>query len=538
MKLWLQRQRIADANGTTQTNITSETSFGKTFLAAFGELFRNICATVYVFRKLPLLEVPMRILLFGLVLILPGCALFPEKLPARDAKGRLQLPQMWKNSGVGNEGRIATGWLETFEDTAMTALVSEALQRNPGIQVSEAQLRLAQESLIIGRAPLFPAVSLSGSGSRNGSRNRQPEGNLSAWSYSKSYGLNANISWELDLWGRLRHLNRAAQHDYEAQKADFRGARLSLAASIARAWCNLIAAKQQLALAHQTKENFEGTFRITERPYKAGDASVRPLSVLFAKNNIASAERSVISRQLALDEAKRTLEILLGRYPAAEVEARDDLPSLSQQVPAGLPSELLLRRPDLSAAADDLLASAERADAARKNLLPSIRLNGSASTSSEQLADLIADPTRIARNLAANLSQPVFQGGRLRAQVRQAKIRNQIQVESFVATALQAFREVESALARDRSLAAQEAFLKVELEQADLAETQANREFSEGLVTIIQVLEAQRRAVNARNAMISLKNQRLQNRINLHLALGGDFATPIPNPATTADPHE
>ena len=471
----------------------------------------------------------MRILLFGLVLILPGCALFPEKLPVRDGKSRLQLPQMWKNSGVGNEGQIATGWLETFEDPEMTALVFEALQQNPGIQVSEAQLRLAQESLIIGRSPLFPSISLSGRGSRDGSRTLQEDGGLSAWRYSKSYGLNANISWEIDLWGRLRHLNQATQYDYEAQKADFRGARLSLAASTARAWCNLIAAKQQLALAHQTKENFEGTFRITERPYKAGDSTVRPLSVLFAKNNIASAERSVISRQLALDEAKRTLEILLGRYPEAEVEARDDLPSLSQQVPAGLPSELLLRRPDLAAAANDLLASAERADAARKDLLPRISLTGGASTSSEQLADLIADPTRIARNLAASLSQPVFQGGRLQSQIRQAKIRNQIQVEFFVDTALQAFREVESTLARDRSLAAQESFLKVELEQADLAETQANREFSEGLVTIIQVLEAQRRAVNARNAMISLKNQRLQNRINLHLALGGDFITSIPN---------
>ena len=472
----------------------------------------------------------MRILLFGLVLILPGCALFPGKLPTRDGGSRLELPQMWKNSGVGNEGRIATGWLETFEDPTMTALVSEVLQQNPGIQVSEAQLRLAEESRIIGRSDLLPSISWSSRGSRAGNRALQPDGSLSPWNYSKSYNLSASISWELDLWGRLRHLNRATQYDYEAQKADFRGARLSLAAQTARAWCNLITAKQQLALAHQTKENFEGTFRITERPYKAGDASVRPLSVLFAKNNIASAERSVISRQLALDEAKRTLEILLGRYPAAEMEARDDLPSLIQQVPAGLPSELLLRRPDLSAAANDLLASAERADAARKNLLPRISLTGGASTSSEQLADLIADPTRIARNLAASLSQPIFQGGRLQAQARQAKIRNQIQAESFVATALQAFREVESALARDRSLAAQEAFLKVELEQADLAETQANREFSEGLVTIIQVLEAQRRAVNARNAMISLRNQRLQNRINLHLALGGDFATSIPNP--------
>ncbi len=500
----------------------------------------NILYAGWVKGKLPQSKLDMRTIFFCLVvlLLLPGCALLPADRPVREGGAGLELPAMWKSSGAGNEGRIAAGWLETFDDPEMTVLVFEALQRNPGIRLSEAQLRLAAEGLVFGRAPLLPSFSLSGSGSHSGSRTQQENGGLSSWRRSESYGLSAGISWELDLWGRLQKLHRAARYDYEAQRADFRGARLSLAAAAARAWYNLIAAKQQLTVAHQTKESFDKTFRIIERPYKAGDSSISPLSVQFARNNIASAERAVISRQLALDEAKRTLELLLGRYPAAEVEARGQLPDLVKSVPAGLPSELLLRRPDLAAAAKDLLASAERAAASRKSLLPSVNLSGSASTSSGELTDLIADPTRIARSVAASLSQPIFQGGQLRSQTRQAMIRNEMQVETFVSTALLAFREVESALARDRSLAAQETFLKVELEQAELADKQANRDLSDGLGTVIQVLEAQRRAVTARNAMISLKNQRLQNRINLHLALGGDFFTQPGAPDETVGSRE
>ncbi len=469
----------------------------------------------------------MRIICLGLIPLLSGCLATSSHRTERDASDELTVPELWKNSGEGNEGAIATGWLETFNDPEMTALVTEALERNQGLKISAAQLALSRESLIVSRASLWPRNSLSASASRAGSRVRMENGELSSWSDPNTgYSFNLPLSWELDLWGRLRDGYRASRYDYEAQKADYRGARLSLAAATARAWCNLITSKQQLSLAYQTKENYEVTFRLTERPYKAGDPRYGALNVLFAKNNVASADRSVIARQLALNEAKRTLELLLGRYPAAEIESRDELPVLDELMPSGLPSELLWRRPDLIAAANDLLASAERADASRKSLLPSVNLSGGLSTSTDSaMADLIVRPERIAQNIAASLSQPLFQGGRLRAQVRQSLIRNQIQVDSFVASALQAFREVESALNRDRSLAAQQQYLEVELSQANLAETQASRDFTEGIITIIQVLEAQRRAVNARNAMISLKNQRLQNRINLHLALGGDFFT-------------
>ena len=467
----------------------------------------------------------MRILTYCLILLVQGCTLFPSKRAERSVSGQVNFPDFWRNSGVGNEGAISSGWIETLNDPEMSALVFEALERNQSIQISEAQLRIAKESLAFGRSPRLPSFSASGSGSGGGSKSRDAAGDLSDWRNSESYGLTASASWELDLWGRLRDLHQATKYDFAATTADFRGARLSLAATTAKAWCNLITAKQQLELAVQTKESFKTNYRITERNYSTGDATASALSVQFARNNVASAERSMISRQLSLDEAKRTLEILLGRYPATEIAVRDNLPELPELVSTGLPSELLMRRPDLVAASNDLLASAERSVATRKSLLPSINLSGRSSVGSEKITELFTDPSSIARSVAASLSQPLFQGGRLKAQVRQAEIRNEIALLSFVSIALRAFREVESALARDRSLAAQAQSLEVEFTNANLAETQANREYSDGTVNIIQVLEAQRRAFNARNSRISLKNQRLQTRIDLHLALGGDFST-------------
>lgn len=468
----------------------------------------------------------MRIVTFCLISMVSGCTLIPSNPLQRDGEARLDVPELWRNSGEGNEGVIATGWLATFADPSMETIVAEALDRNQGIRISEAQLRIARQSLIIGRSPRLPSFSLSGSASGSGNRTRDDLGKLSEWRNSEGAGLGASASWELDLWGRLKNLHQAAKFDFAANQADFRGARLSLAATTARAWCNLITAKQQLDLAVRTKEIFERNFRITERNYKnSGDAGASALSVQLAGNNVASAERNVISRQLAVDESKRSLEVLLGRYPSTALEARDVLPDMPNDVPAGLPSELLMRRPDLVAASNDLLASVERAKAARKGLLPAINLSARGSVGSEKISDIIGDPSSIVRSVAASLSQPVFQGGRLKAQVRQAEIRNEIAVESFVAIALQAFREVESAISRDISLAAQEKFLEVEFSQANLAEAQATRDYADGIVTIINVLEAQRRAFNARSSRISLRNQRLQNRIGLHLALGGDFFT-------------
>ena len=455
----------------------------------------------------------------------PGCAV-PE--PKREFGQDLEVPATWTTAESDNQGEVAFGWLREFNDPNMERLVAEAIERNWDLRAAAARLRRAKEGMIVGGAARLPWLSASGSGLYRESRSEDATGGLQPFVNTKSSQLSMSASWEVDPWEQLTDLHHATIEDYKAEAASYRGARLSLAANTAKAWCNLITARQQVELARQTRDSFERNARIIERGHQAGDPTTSALAVNFGRNQVASAERALISRELTRDEARRFLELLLGRYPAAALEGREALPTLGQAIPAGLPSELLMRRPDLAAAAADLRASADRASAARKALLPSIDLSagGSSTGASLELQELINDPVQIAWNVAASLTAPIYRGGALRAQARQALATNDAAVANFSSIALRAFREVESALATERSLAAQERFLQTELQQANLAETNAYRDFSEGTVDILSVLEAQRRAFNARNAMISLRNGRIQNRIDLHLALGGDFDTP------------
>ena len=456
--------------------------------------------------------------------------------PSRVAEEPVSLPTLWAQSSSGTEGKIATGWLESFRDRELQALVEEAMQHNHDLRTTAARLRSAREGTITGRSNRLPSVSVSGSGSRSGSRFREDDGGLSDWEQNSNYGLALNASWEIDLWGRLRYLEEASVNDYLSTRADFRGARLSLAANTARAWSNLITTRKLVESAKLTLETFEGNFRVTERLFKgAGDG--RALNVIFALNNVASSERRLRDRRLSKDEAARSLEVLLGRYPNASIEGSPELPYLPDKVPAGLPAELLMRRPDLVAAAARLRASAARADASRKALLPSILLSSGGSTSSNDLLKVISDPRSLAWNVASSLAQTVYRGGAPTAQARQALAQNEASIESFASAALRAFREVESALARDRNLAEQETTTKLEMETANKAQNLADRGFQEQLVTPLELLEARRRVISARTSMITLANQRIQNRIDLHLALGGDFTTLTTSDDETLNPQ-
>ncbi len=469
-----------------------------------------------------------------------GCQV-PE--PAYEGGQDLTPPGAWASAGSDNQGRVLFGWLKDFNDPDMERVVAEALKYNRDLEATGARLRVVKEGTIIGRAARLPQIGVSGSGTYAETRTKDGTGDLQSFANTKNAGLSLSAAWEMDLWARLSDLERAAVEDYQAQLADYRGARLSLAANTAKAWCNLIIACQQVTLARQTLDSFKRNYSITERNYIAGDTASSSLAVNFGRNQVASAERSLLARELGRDEAMRALELLMGRYPASSIEARDTLPALIADVPAGLPSDLLMRRPDLAAAAADVRASAARASAASKRLLPSFSLSagGSSATPSLDLLNLIQDPASIVRNVTASFAAPVYQGGALKAQARQSLARNEAAIATFSSLALRAFREVESALAREHSLAAQERFLDTELKQANLAENQAYREYSEGTLDILSVLEAQRRAFNARNAMILLRNGRIQNRIDLHLALGGDFETlaspPAEPPAEVAVTH-
>lgn len=434
----------------------------------------------------------------------------------------IQSPATWQTAAAGAEGRISTGWLAEFADPGLHRAVQDAIARNQDLKAAAARMRQAGHSSIAARSRSLPRVGLDGSSGFSVNENGSGPA-----SESERYGLSLAASWEIDLWGRLRDLNAADAASAAEAHANFRGARLSLAGNAAKAWCNLITAEQLLELAHGTLDSNERILRAVERLFKGG-AGQGALDVQLGRTNVASSQRAVKSAQLARDEAARAFEVLTGSYPAGTTRASRDLPSLKRSVPAGLPADLIERRPDLEAARARLFASARRADAARKNMLPRLSLTGSSGTPVQRFANLL-DPAYLASSVAANFSQAVFEGGALSSGASAALAGNEAAVHDYAQTALEAFREVESALDADRSLSEQEAFLVQEVEQAALAQRQAARDYSDGVNDdILRVLESQSRATNARSGLIRLRNQRLQNRIDLHLALGGDFRTPSP----------
>ncbi len=450
--------------------------------------------------------------LFLAFLALNSCNRIPTERPQESTQ--VEVREAFTAALTGQENKIATNWLKTFRDPQLTRLVEQALANNPDLQATAINLKSAREGTIIGRANRLPNIGASG----NGSVTRSDGDTF------RSYGLSLNASWEVDLWGRLRDLELASIADYEATLADYRSARLSLAINTAQSWCNLITAESQLTLARETLSSFKQNYQVIQRGYKLG--TLRPLDDAFGRSNVAAAEGTLKGSRLNRDEAARNLQILLGVYPDSNLVAAAELPRIPP-IRAGLPAELLARRPDLTSRRAQIYASAKRADSSRNNLLPSFNLTGNSGTSSSELRNLL-DPANLATTLAFSIAQNLYSGGALSAQARQALIANEQQIKLYQSDVLQAFREVESALATDESLKKQEEFLKTEVSNTALAEKWAESDFVEGLdvgnqPSILEVLEAQQRALNARAGLIALKNSRLQNHLDLLLALGGSI---------------
>jgi NodT family efflux transporter outer membrane factor (OMF) lipoprotein len=246
------------------------------------------------------------------------------------------------------------------------------------------------------------------------------------------------------------------------------------------------------------------------------------LDVRLALANLAAAEALLELRHEQQDRAKRQLEILLGRYPAAAIEAPADLPDIPADVPGGLPSELLIRRPDLVAAERRYAASQAKISEARRAFFPRITLTGTMGTLSTQVEDLVKGDFSV-WSIAAGLTQPIFQGGRLRANLSQSHAVADQALAGYALSLLRAFGEVESAIVSEYRLTRRVEYTQEAADQSVAAQTLAERQYAAGLVDYITVLETQRRALNSASELITVKRERLDARINLHVALGGGF---------------
>lgn len=455
------------------------------------------------------------LILLGVTLLLAGC-----NTPPKDQSGDLEIktPANWTALGDEPLTPFSSGWLKDIADPLLPDLIAQSLAHNYNLQAVAARLEISRANTVISGADRYPQIFAGVSGSR---RQRTGTSGFALTSNrSDTFGIAFDINWEVDLWGRLRDSARASVADFQASESDYRSARLSLAGRTSKSWFDAVEAELQVRLAENTLESFEDNLEIIEERFRRGITPA--LDVRLTRTNVAAARSNLHSRLRRRDLEVRTLEVIMGRYPAYQMTLASDLPVIVQPIPAGLPVELLERRPDIRAAERRLAAADSRLKVSKKNRLPAIRLTASGGTSTDDLTEIL-NPDFKVWSFFSNLAQPLFQGGRLAAGVKRSQAGREQALAEYGQTALLAFSEVESALAAEVYLKEQESALRTGAEEALEAEDLAWDQYQKGLTNIVTVLESQRRAFDSKRQLLQISNQRLQNRINLYLALGGDF---------------
>lgn len=460
-----------------------------------------------------------------LLLLLAACRVAG---PADPAVPELAVPAAWSTEQP-DAPDLADAWWEAFTDEELVALVEEALLHNRDLAASAARLESAAAQARLAGADLRPQVSASGSAARNQQVfvGLPIPGADVLQSRSTSYGVSLNVSWEIDLWGRLGAARDAALEDLTASASDHRAARLSIAAQTVKGWLAWQQARLQEEVIGGTARSFERTLELIEGRYESGRGS--SLDVHRARGDLAAAYARLEERREGSERSRRQLEILLGRLPSGDLVGEARLPELPPLPAAGVPSDLLRRRPDMITAAARLRATDERAYEARAQRYPRLSLSASGGRTSSDSGDLL-DPEFDVWSILAGLTQPIFQGGRIEAGIDIADARTREAAANYAASALRAFAEVETALAVEDALVRREEQQARATASATTARDLAEDRYESGLADLNTLLDAQRRALDTESALLSLRFLRLESRVDLFLALGGGLLPEVEQP--------
>lgn len=453
-----------------------------------------------------------------------ACASEPPTTPPQELE--LAVPERFASTPAdamaSPAGALTGPWWRTFGDARLERLVERALVDNRDLRAAFARLEATAAARTIAGAPFWPELDAGLAAERQ----RRVfigfpfgGGGVPSTTFTQ-YGLTLSAQWELDVWGRIRAGESAAIADQQVALADFQGAQASLVAQVCKAWFATIEAQQQVQLANATVAAFRATADDVRARFRRG---VRPaLDVHLASTNLANAEASLAQRQDQLARARRQLDVLVGRYPTGDQDAGDTLPQQLPNVPVGLPSELLQRRPDLVAAERQVAAAGCRVDEARASLYPRLSLTASAGTSSLELEDLVDDDFRV-WSLGANLLEPIFRGGALEAAVDRQQALRDAALADYGGKVLRAFAEVEDVLTTGTRIDERLTQLAAAARHAAAARDLARTRYEGGLTDFLAVADTQRQAFTAESARLAVARARLENRIDLHLALGGGF---------------
>jgi NodT family efflux transporter outer membrane factor (OMF) lipoprotein len=415
----------------------------------------------------------------------------------------------------GGPGNIADNWLATFNGAQLDALVREAVTNNPDLRVTATRVEQAAQYVELAKAALRPSVNLAGTGGF-----RAGGSDVS----SALQGIMLAVSWEPDLWGRLRYGRNAARETYASAQADFEFARQSLAATTARSWFTASETSLQQPIADEMVKSAQQLVSLAEQRQRVGAGNES--DVALARANLGNFQDNAAQIRLAHAQTLRALEWLLGRYPAAELKARQDLAKLPGTVPVGMPLETLERRPDLIAAERRVAAAFNRVGEAKTARLPRIILNASVASIASEVIQLQSDYNTPSGGAGGKLIAPICQGGALKAQVEIRTLEQKEAVAQCALMALRAIGDMENALAAGNTLAEREQLLQRIVTGNQRALDLAQTSYRVGKTDLRADQQQQLNVYAARYALLQVESGQLSQRVNLHLALGGSFEEP------------
>src|SRR5438552_10359945 len=402
-------------------------------------------------------------------LVLGGCALKnpPFGADIMPESARAQIPGHW--AGPHRSGAVVPNWILSFHDPELTALVAEAVERNPDLKAAAARVEASRAAVRIAASSLYPRIAMKGLGERQGQHlngdigrginppdfgspgTENPGGggldtSMDETSQRWVYGIAAGAAWEADVWGRIRSKKAAALAESGALEADYEFARQSLAAAVARAYFSTIEAAQQEANALETLDIYQEHSKLTDVQKQQGQAS--NFDSEQTKSRTAAAQEATYTAQQARAQTIRAIEVVTSRYPAGRFDVRRSFPGQPKGVPAGLPAQILERRPDLIASERRFAASFHRVNEARTARLPRFVLSAGCGLGPAQL-DSVGTLEALVWSLAGGITQPIFFGGELKAAQDLRTAEQKAAAASYVGHALRAFEDVEDALAND-----------------------------------------------------------------------------------------
>lgn len=458
------------------------------------------------------------------LLLAAGCASSGPELPPEI---ELELPDSWQTSTTESGEAAASDWWRSFGHPEMERAIDDALANNPDLAAAAARVIAAEARGRAVAGSRWPAIDFGFQAGRGRSvlvGFPTPGGDGLAFT-TNQFGASLNLAWEVDLWDRIGSMTRAAVNEFEATASDYNAARLSLAGQAAKTWVTWQAGREQLDLARAAVKLAEDQRDLLKRRFGQGAATA--VQVVEAESNVSKAIAALLDFEINVDQAARAVELLAGRYPGGmDVEpGEQQLPALPAPPPAGLPAELLARRPDLHSAELRVAAAREGVTTAHANLYPRLALTASGGLTSDSLGDLLDGDFRV-WSLGANLTAPLFHGGRLRAEADEAAARAREAELRFAGALLGALSEVEAALQTESRILARIGELDSAVRDADTALRLADSRYAQGAGDPIAIFQAREDARVARRLQIEAQRRLLSNRIDLHLALGGDFVAP------------